>query len=92
MEEPQEVPADEEHERVWERVAAIDVARILEFFRPCDRILLQQQYMNGVTTEEIAKEQGVTETAIRIRLLRARRDARSKVEQRTSPIPARRAA
>ena len=26
MEEPQEVPADEEHERVWERVAAIDIA------------------------------------------------------------------
>ena len=27
MEEPQEVPADEEHERVWERVAAIDIAK-----------------------------------------------------------------
>jgi RNA polymerase sigma-70 factor (ECF subfamily) len=73
-------------------VAAIDVATILEFCRPCDRILLEQQYMNGVTTEEIAKQHGVTETAIRIRLLRARRDARSKVEQRTIPMPARRAA
>ena len=27
MEEPQEVPADEEHERVWERVAAVDIAK-----------------------------------------------------------------
>src|SRR5580698_3069609 len=27
VEEPQEVPADEEHERVWERVAAIDIAK-----------------------------------------------------------------
>jgi transposase len=27
MEEPQQVQADEEHERVWERVAAIDVAK-----------------------------------------------------------------
>jgi transposase len=27
VEEPQEVPADEEHERVWERVAAVDIAK-----------------------------------------------------------------
>jgi transposase len=27
VEEPQEVQADEEHERVWERVAAVDIAR-----------------------------------------------------------------
>ena len=27
MEEPQEVPADEEHERIWERVAAVDIAK-----------------------------------------------------------------
>ena len=27
MEEPQEVQADEEHERVWERVAAVDIAK-----------------------------------------------------------------
>ena len=64
-------------------VAAIDVARILQFCRPNDRHLLEQQYVNGVTTEEIAREQGVTETAIRIRLLRARRHARSQVERRT---------
>ncbi len=64
-------------------VAASDVARILQFCRPNDRHLLEQQYVNGVTTEEIAREQGVTETAIRIRLLRARRHARSQVERRT---------
>jgi RNA polymerase sigma factor (sigma-70 family) len=66
-------------------LAAIDVARILEFCRPCDRSLLEQQYLNGTTTKEIAKQHGVTQTAIRIRLLRARRDAHMKVEQRTSP-------
>lgn len=64
-------------------VAAIDVARILEFCRPSDRHLLEQQYVQGATTQELAREQGVTETAIRIRLLRARRDARSQVERRT---------
>jgi DNA-directed RNA polymerase specialized sigma24 family protein len=63
--------------------AAMDVARILEFCRPCDRRLLEQQYVSGVTTEEIAREHGVTETAIRIRLLRARRGARSEIERRS---------
>ena len=40
----------------------------------------------GVTAEEIARKQGVTETAIRIRLLRARRAARSRVEKRAARI------
>jgi len=65
-------------------LAAIDVARVLTFCRPRDRILLEQ-YLTGVTTAEIAHQQGVTKTAIRIRLLRARRDARSRVERRTIP-------
>ena len=66
-------------------LAAIDVARILKICRPCDRLLLEQQ-MRGVTAEEIARKQGVTETAIRIRLLRARRAARSRVEKRAQRI------
>jgi DNA-directed RNA polymerase specialized sigma24 family protein len=66
-------------------LAAIDIARILRICRPCDRVLLEQQ-MRGVTAEEIAREQGVTETAIRIRLLRARRAARSRIEKRTVRI------
>lgn len=66
-------------------LAAIDIARILKICRPCDRVLLEQQ-MSGVTAEEIARTQGVTETAIRIRLLRARRAARSRVEKRAARI------
>jgi DNA-directed RNA polymerase specialized sigma24 family protein len=66
-------------------LAAIDVARILKICRPCDRALLEQQ-MRGVTAEEIARKQGVTETAIRIRLLRARRAARMRVEKRAARI------
>jgi DNA-directed RNA polymerase specialized sigma24 family protein len=65
-------------------LAAIDVAQILRFCRPCDRHLLEQS-MTGVTPGEIADEQGVTETAIRIRLLRARREARSQAERKTFP-------
>ncbi len=60
-------------------MAAIDVARVLRICRPSDRRLLEQN-MCGVTTGEIAKQQGVSETAIRIRLLRARRYARSRLE------------
>lgn len=62
-------------------MAAIDVHRILNYCRPAERILFEQQ-MCGATTEEIARKQGVTETAIRIRLLRARRATRSRLEKR----------
>jgi DNA-directed RNA polymerase specialized sigma24 family protein len=63
-------------------LAAIDVARILTICRPGDRFLLEQQ-LRGVTTKEIASRQGVTETAIRIRLLRARRTARALIKNKT---------
>jgi len=66
-------------------LAAIDISRILKFCRPYERLLLEQQ-MEGATTEEIAREQGVSETAIRIRMLRARRAARARVEKRAARI------
>lgn len=68
-------------------LAAIDISRILKICRPYDRFLLEQQ-MRGVTTEEIALKQGVSETAIRIRMLRARRAARARVEKRAARIQA----
>jgi len=64
-------------------LAAIDVSRILGLCRPRDRVLLEQQ-MRGVTNEEMAIMQGVTTTAIRIRLLRARRAARMRLERQTA--------
>src|SRR5271170_3333503 len=66
-------------------LAAIDVHRILSYCRPSERVLFEQQ-MDGATTEEIARQQGVTETAIRIRLLRARRATRSRLEKRASQL------
>lgn len=66
-------------------IAAIDVHRILDYCRPSERILFEQQ-MTGATTEEIARREGVTETAIRIRLLRARRATRSRLEKRASQL------
>ena len=62
-------------------LAAIDVARILRTCRPPDRALLEAQ-MEGVTAKEMAREQGITETAVRIRFLRARRSARRALEAR----------
>ncbi len=55
--------------------AAIDVSRILQACKPKDRELLRA-YLRGETPQELAKREGVTPTAIRIRLLRARRSAR----------------
>jgi len=74
--------------------AAMDVARILRICRGRDRGLLEQE-VRGMTVKEIARNQGVTETAVRIRLLRARRAARARVKGRVasssryaaSPVP-----
>jgi len=63
--------------------APLDTARILTLCRPRDRILFEQQ-LRGLTTEEIAKKQGVTTTTIRVRILRARRAVRASVEDTAS--------
>ena len=59
--------------------------RVLKSCRPSERILFEQR-MQGATTEEIARDQGVTETAIRIRLMRARRSARTVMERRAMQL------
>ncbi len=61
-------------------LAAIDMARILRICCPGDRALLRHQ-MAGLTPREIARLRGIPESAIRIRLLRARRAARQRLEQ-----------
>jgi DNA-directed RNA polymerase specialized sigma24 family protein len=63
-------------------LAAIDVGRMLNSCCVRDRTLLQQ-YMDGFTMAEIARKHNSTETAIRIRLLRARRAARGRVQRRS---------
>jgi len=61
-------------------LAAIDMARILKVCCPGDRALFEQQ-MKGLTPCEIARQRGIPESAIRIRLMRARRAARLRLEQ-----------
>ncbi|MEO8026754.1 MAG: hypothetical protein ABI823_09775 [Bryobacteraceae bacterium] len=62
----------------------IDAATILKRCHPRDRILFHHQ-MHGLTTEEMAVAVGATKTAIRIRLLRARRAARRIAQMRSVP-------
>ena len=57
-------------------LAAIDVDRILRFCKSKDRLVLTQHYLDGSRIKDIAQKQGWTQTAVRIRLLRARRSAR----------------
>ncbi len=73
-----------------EKSTAVEVVRILEFCPPRDRSLLELQ-MQGATAHKIAQKHAVTLPAIRVRLLRARRDARFRGEK-TDPAPPRRLA
>ena len=78
-------PLPELHSKFKIDLCAIDLDRVLKFCRPCERTLLEQQ-MQGVTTQEIARDHGVTETAIRIRMMRARRAVRWHLERRAAQL------
>jgi DNA-directed RNA polymerase specialized sigma24 family protein len=67
--------------------APLDAAKILDSCRPGDRLLFEQQ-LGGLTTPEIAKNQGVSAAAIRLRFLRARRAVRASVENQASALRA----
>jgi len=60
-------------------LAAIDVRRMLKCCKANDRIVLQRHYLEGYKVQEIAQAHGWTETAVRIRLLRARRSVGSRL-------------
>jgi RNA polymerase sigma factor (sigma-70 family) len=62
-------------------LAAIDAERILKCCKTKDRLVLHRHYIEGYKVQEIAKSQGWTETAVRIRLLRARRSARKRLDR-----------
>jgi RNA polymerase sigma factor (sigma-70 family) len=67
-------------------LAAIDVRRILKCCKTKDRLVLHRYYIEGYKVQEIAKLQGWTETAVRIRLLRARRSARKRLDHSASGV------
>jgi RNA polymerase sigma factor (sigma-70 family) len=52
---------------------AIDLHRTLETCEARDRQLLEKHYLEGYSSEELAKRTGCTAVAVRVRLLRVRR-------------------
>jgi DNA-directed RNA polymerase specialized sigma24 family protein len=54
-------------------LAAIDVQLMLQTRKKKDRIVLQSYYLEDCKPKEIARAQGSSVTAVRLRLLRARR-------------------
>jgi len=58
-------------------LAAIDVERMLRRCKKHERMVLEQWYLEGLETKEIAQRAGWTSSAVRIRLLRARRSAKA---------------
>ena len=75
------VPLRERHSEFEIDLAPIDVQTVLQLCHRRERALLELQ-IQGITTEEIAGQRGVSKTAIRIRLMRARRSARERIEKR----------
>ena len=62
-------------------LGAIDLERFLAWCRPNDRQLFED-YLQGYPIEEIARKQGISYTAVRIRLLRARRSVQARIKDR----------
>lgn len=60
-------------------LAAIDVDRALRCCKEHERVVLEQRYLEGFQIKDIARQQGRTQTAVRLRLLRARRSARARL-------------
>jgi DNA-directed RNA polymerase specialized sigma24 family protein len=66
-------------------VAAIDLARVIEVCRPKDRGLLTEHFIYGFDSAEIARRSGCTATAVRLRLMRARRAVVDRITKRRPP-------
>lgn len=66
-------------------LAVIDLDRYLARCRPSDRRLFDD-YLEGYPLEEIAVRHGISYTATRIRLLRARRAVQSQIKERESVV------
>ncbi|HLJ18393.1 MAG TPA: sigma factor-like helix-turn-helix DNA-binding protein [Bryobacteraceae bacterium] len=71
-------------------LAAIDVSKILTLCKPAERSILEQHHLLGRPLREIAQERGCSETAIRIRILRARRTAGERLRRLAESSAARR--
>jgi len=62
---------------------SLDVAQVLGECKPLDRVILKQFHLEERPIREIAREHRCSVTAMRIRLVRARRFARSQIRRAT---------
>jgi RNA polymerase sigma factor (sigma-70 family) len=60
-------------------IAVIDLKRVLKTCKKNDQMVLERHYLEGYQVREIAMANGWSETAVRIRLLRARRAVAKKL-------------
>jgi RNA polymerase sigma-70 factor (ECF subfamily) len=60
--------------------SAFDVEKMLKQCRRNEREILELRYFEGYDTRDLADRYGCTETAVRVKLLRARRSLKSKYE------------
>ena len=70
-------------------LTSMDLDRVLNICSSQERKLLQQQYLDELKISEIAQQQGCSETAARIRILRARRAVRQRLCHSIKPVIAR---
>ena len=61
-------------------IEAIDMQRLLGFIPLNERLLLERR-MHGESIQDLARDNNVSHTAIRLRLMRARRAAKSHAEK-----------
>jgi len=66
-------------------LGSLDLQRVLAWSRPNDRLLFED-YLEGYPIEEIARKHGISYTAARIRLLRARRAVQSRIKEREALV------
>ena len=90
---PSEALSDVAAAPALSNVSNIDVKRMLGECKPIDRTVLESHYISGYNMKEIALENQCSETAVRIRLLRARRRMKLLFGAKRSPrlLKARRA-
>lgn len=69
------MPLDEAHLPYMMRLENIELGRLLERCPRRDRALLERT-LQGYSTEEIAREEGITPTGIRVRMMRIRKSLR----------------
>jgi DNA-directed RNA polymerase specialized sigma24 family protein len=80
------VPLDNVDAPYAMNLESIDVRRLMDQCSPRDRRLLERS-LQGYSAEEIARNEGITSTGIRVRMLRIRQGLRSRLMPAACEVP-----